>query len=259
MKFHPKKCKVLSISLKRPSYYILPFDRYSYELDSNIIDYHSDETDLGLTITCKLNWEIHHNNIILKANRQLGLTKRTCHFIKDISQKRTLYIALVRSIFEHCGEIWGPNTATAKNKFEPIQKKAVKWVLGDIYKNYSEQEYYNKLHKLELLPMQDFFAVKKLKLFHAIVNETSLIKMPDYVIRKSRSRTASNTHNYAVSPGVKLPIVRPFGSSFFPSCIELWNALPDNIKIIQSNSEFLVKLKNHMWQDIISKYQLEPD
>ena len=32
MNFHPKKCKVLSISLKRPSYYILPFDRYSYEL-----------------------------------------------------------------------------------------------------------------------------------------------------------------------------------------------------------------------------------
>ena len=29
MKFHPKKCKVLSVSLKHPNYYILPFDRFS--------------------------------------------------------------------------------------------------------------------------------------------------------------------------------------------------------------------------------------
>ena len=103
--------------------------------------------------------------MILKANRQLGLIKRACHFIKDVSQKRALYIALVRSIFEHCGEIWGPNTVTAKNKFEPIQMRAVKWVLGEINKSYSEQEYYNKLHDLELLSMQDLFAVKKLKFF----------------------------------------------------------------------------------------------
>ena len=51
MKFHPKKCKALSISLKYPNYYILTFDRFSYELDNNIIDYHTEETDLGITIT----------------------------------------------------------------------------------------------------------------------------------------------------------------------------------------------------------------
>ena len=38
------------------------FDHYNYELGNNIIDYHSDETDFGLTITCKLNWEKHHNS-----------------------------------------------------------------------------------------------------------------------------------------------------------------------------------------------------
>ena len=83
--------------------------------------------------------------------------------------------------------------------------------------------------------------------------------MPEYIVRKSRSRTASNTHNYAISPEVKQPIVRPFGSSFFPSCIEMWNALPSDIKSVQSNNEFLMKLKNHIWQEISSKYLLEPD
>ena len=37
MKFHPNKCKVLSTSLKRVNYYILPFDRFSYELKDSVL------------------------------------------------------------------------------------------------------------------------------------------------------------------------------------------------------------------------------
>ena len=166
IKFHPKKCKVLSVSLKRPKYYILPFDRFSYELDNDIIEYVTEQIDLGVTLTNRMTWERHQDNIITKANRQLGMTKRTCHFVKNIAQKRSLYIAIVRILFEHCGEIWGPNVVTTINKFEPIQKKAVKWILVGGNKKYNEQEYQSKLHKLELLPMHYFFAVKKLKLFH---------------------------------------------------------------------------------------------
>ena len=213
MKFHPKKCKALSISLKHPNYYILPFDRFSYELDNSIIDYHTEETDLGITITSKLNWESHHCNILLKASRQLGLTRRTCHFIKNVAQKRSLYITLVRSIFEHCAEIWGPNAVTAKNKFEPLQKRAVKWILSETNKSYNDNEYYSKLYDLKLLPLQDFFVVKKLKLFYSIVSGTSLIEIPDYVIHKASSRTAHNRYNFAISPELKLPIVRPLGST----------------------------------------------
>ena len=105
MKFHPKKCKVLTVSLKHPNYYILPFDRFSYELDNDIIDYVTEQTDLGVTVTNRMIWKKQPDKIIMKANRQLGLIRRTCHFIRNITQKRSLYIALVRSLFEHCGEI----------------------------------------------------------------------------------------------------------------------------------------------------------
>ena len=75
MRFHFKKCKALSVSLKHPSYYILPFDRFAYELDNSIIDYYTEETDLGIAITNKLNWESQQDKIFLKAKRQLGMTK----------------------------------------------------------------------------------------------------------------------------------------------------------------------------------------
>ena len=141
MKFHPNKCKVLSTSLKRVSYYILPFDRFSYELKDSVMDYCSTEKDLGVIITPKITWDSHQNSIISKASHQLGLLKRTCHFIKNQSQKRALYITLVRSLFEHCGEIWGPNAVVAQNQFEPIQKRAVKWILSESNRRYNEAEY----------------------------------------------------------------------------------------------------------------------
>ena len=259
MRFHLNKCKALSVSLKHPNYYILPFDGFSYELDSNIIDYYTEETDLGMTITNKLNWESYQDKIILKANRQLGLTKRLCFFAKYVSQKRPLYITLVRSLFEHCGEIWSPNAIIAKNKFEPLQKRAVTWILGDMTKKCNDQEYQRKLHKLDLLPIHDFFVVKKLNLFRSIINEASSIKMPDYVIRKQNSRTIDNRLNYAISSDIKQPIVWPFGSSYFPSCIELWNALPYIIKSLTGSNDFFAELKHHIWQQITTRYEIEPD
>ena len=81
-----------------------------------------------MTITNKLNWESHQDKILLKVKRQLGMTKRVFFFVKNVSQQRSLYITLVRSLFKHCGEIWGPNPIIAKNKFEPLQKQAVKWL-----------------------------------------------------------------------------------------------------------------------------------
>ena len=40
-----------------PNYYILPFDRFSYELDNDIIDHVTEQTDLGVTVTNRMSWE----------------------------------------------------------------------------------------------------------------------------------------------------------------------------------------------------------
>ena len=153
----------------------------------------------------------------------------------------------MRSLFEHCGEIWGPNPVIAENKFEPLQKRAVNWILGEMNKKYNDQEYQRKLYKLDLLTMHDFFVVKKLKLFRSIIYGISRIAMPDYVIPKQDSRIINNRLNFSILSDIKQPIIMKFGSSYFPSCIELWNALPYNIKSLTSSNEFLVELKNHIW------------
>ena len=123
MKFHPSKCKVLSSSLRHTKFYILPFDRFAYELGENVLDYFDEETDLGIVMTPKISWESQHSTILMKATRQLGLLTRTCHFIKNQSQKRALYITLVRSLFEHCDEIWPLMLLLRTKSLNPFKKE----------------------------------------------------------------------------------------------------------------------------------------
>ena len=260
MKFHPKKCKALSLSLKPVNYYILPFDRFSYELNDDVIDYCSVEKDLGISISSKLKWDSHINEIVGKATRQLGLIKRTCHFIRSTTQKKQLYISLVRSLFEHCGEIWGPiNNCSQLNRLESIQRRAVKWILGESHLKYSVYEYHLRLMKLELLPLPDFFAVKKLKLFYLIVNDLSPLKLPSYIIKSGRLRSDNNNVNYSISASMKQPLVSAFHSSYFTSSITLWNSLNTEIKNLACYRSFLNSLNDFYWKSIREKLELEPD
>ena len=123
----------------------------------------SDEKDLGVIVTNKLSWEQQQKCIISKASRQLGLLMRTCHFIRNTSQKRSLYITLIRNLFEHCGEIWAPNYVIAEKMFEPIQKRAVKWIYSELSKKYSPEEYIQKFFNLDLLPIFQLLLFEKIK------------------------------------------------------------------------------------------------
>ena len=56
--------------------------------------------DLGLTIRSRLSWNTHLDVITGKANKVLGLVKRTSRVSKDIGTLRTFYCGLVRPLLE---------------------------------------------------------------------------------------------------------------------------------------------------------------
>ena len=45
---------------------------------------------INITINTKLDWNEHCDKLVTKANSQLGLLMRTCHFTMDRRQKKTL-------------------------------------------------------------------------------------------------------------------------------------------------------------------------
>ena len=258
MRFHPTKCKILTFSLRTTLNDILPFQKFSYELGNSILDYDDSEKDLGVFLTPKLTWDSHHDFICKKASRQLGLLRRTCHFVKNPYKKRSLYIMIVRSLFEHCGELWAPVEYVAANKFEPIQKQAVKWITNKQSSFLNESDYHNTLKKLNLLPMSLFFGLKKLRLFHKSLNNIIPISFPKYITMAHNRRHPNGM--LKVETNNKSKDVNVFSRSFFPSTTPLWNEIPIHIRQITCTLKFVQSVKEHMWQSIIIPTdELAPD
>ena len=68
-----------------------------------------------------LSWNAHVHKISSKANKILGLIKRTCRGLTDVTTLRNLYCTLVRSQLEYCTVVWSPYTARNVDKLERIQ------------------------------------------------------------------------------------------------------------------------------------------
>ena len=99
MKFHPGKCKVISV-LSRASeqhmelWSMLPFQLFLYTLNGHILDFSESEKDLGVVVKPDLSWDENLHALYQKASSRLGLMKRILHFLEDPKQKRAFYLAL---------------------------------------------------------------------------------------------------------------------------------------------------------------------
>ena len=134
MNFHPDKCKVVPITNKKgqiPCYDSpLPFYEFWYELNGNMLEYVHKEKDLGVIINRRLSWIQHCEGLVTRANRQFGLLKRTCYFIFDQRRRRALYLSLIRSIFEHCCQVWPLKLKKLKMQLKMYRKERSNGALG---------------------------------------------------------------------------------------------------------------------------------
>jgi hypothetical protein len=67
---------------------------FSYHLDLFPINKVQEEKYLGVLMTSSLSCDSHIQRISTKANRMLGLLKRTCPLLIQVHVRRTLYLAL---------------------------------------------------------------------------------------------------------------------------------------------------------------------
>ena len=245
MSFHPDKCKALSIYDCRPDFVkVLPFALRYYNINGNVIEFCENERDLGVIVSSNFKWDEQHDKILKKTHQMLGFTKRTCHFIKDARKRRSLYISLVRSNFEHRSIIWRPITETETSDFEKLQKKALKWILNEENMHYDDETYITKCCQANLTPMKIFFDINDLTFFHKIVYENVPILLPEYIelyrgqgrLRQANLDSLSYVCTFTSS---SYPSTRsPFYKSFFYRVIHTWNSLPFNLRNIVNIHSF---------------------
>ena len=208
----------------------------------------------------------------------LGLTIRTCHFVQNISKKRTLYLTLVRSIFERCSVVWRPYNQTRISKFESIQKRAIKWILSEEFSSYGARNtYLRKCKEVNILPLNSRFDINDLAFFHKIIYGLIPVELPSYLGFSQGSRLRSshlNNHSLisSITPKISsrnnndiisnsnvscISSFRAFENSYFYRTHLKWNKLPLEVKEISSHTIFKNKLETLFWKDIQASYSVQ--
>ncbi len=293
MKFHPKKCKVVPIAPSNKDRvnmldlfnknFPLRSKTFFYNLNGTELEFVQQEKDLGIIVTSNLTWDQQIEALYNKASSRLGLLKRTMHFVKCPKQRRAFYLAIVRSQFEHCVQVWRPSSEVLINKLERIQRRAVKWILFEQDHSYNDLEYHMRLRDLNLLPLRERFISSDLVLFHDIVNDVSCVQMPQYVkplTTEQRSKLRSkikqperidgnrelNFHNLRQnrydSGSLKCEIEAKspcFKASFFFRTIQEWNVLPAELRSTPGKNDFRVKLFEYLKKKKFKNIETEID
>ena len=289
MNFHTDKCKVIPIAPPGKGlhdYFNKNFPMkytFFYHLDGKELDFVESEKDLGVLVTSNFSWNDQVDYLYSKASSRLGLLKRVLHFVKCPQQKRVFYIAVTRSLFEHCVQVWRPTSDSGILKLEKIQKRAVKWILSEQQFSYSDDEYLARLQKLNIIPIKYRFILSDLLLFHQIFYKISNIDLPEYYTKYSgedrkRLRSSIKPPDYfggnvqtinlqklreakfnELSLKCTLNVIRAkYKTSFFFRAIQEWNRLPPDIRILKNVDEFKEKLLDYINDQAFSS-ETEPD
>ena len=192
---------------------------------------------------------------IYKARSKLGLLIRTCHFTTNKRQKRAFYLAVIRSMFEHCSIIWYSYECTQLSKFDSIQRRTIEWINGEQFTSYGDNMLFEKQKELNILPIRLKFVHNTLTVFYKIVNKLVDVSMPKYIHKvhpqalrftKTNANTihCRDTSSYFCTI---LPNYNAFRNSFFYRTMVLWNFLPIDIRNIDKISSFKRELTKYMW------------
>ena len=270
MRFHAEKCKVLSINHFHYNLFSkLPFFLYPYQINDVLLDYCTEEKDLGIIITDKFHFTNHHHEILSKAINQFNLLRRTCHFVKNSHKRRTPYLVLVRSLLDHGSQVWCPNI-NALNHFENFQKSCVKWIVKEQFTHYNEVDYLEKLSSLNILPLEYKFILSDLLLFHKLVYEQIPVRNPKEITNLSK-RTRSNanvSHKYQVCCDLQVR-KNVQCNSYFVRVVHHWNLLPDKCREIPIPTQFRSAVIDYLWSLVkkcfdelkndTTSFEIEPD
>jgi hypothetical protein len=234
IKCNASKCKVLSVTRKKNPV------TYNYHLGPSSLLRVRKEKDLGIIVTDNLLWNTHIQMITAKANKMLGLLKRTCPLLTETKIRRSLYLSLVKIQLCYGTEIWSPSNLSLKIKIERIQRRATRWILRS---RIGELSYKERLQTLDMLPLCYVREIQDLVFFYKALHGYVDVDISNYVsfINHHRSRLTLNP-----SLLLQVPLCRTttFKNSYFNRTVHLWNsvcrtALPNNFWTLSSFKNFL--------------------
>ena len=225
-----EKCKSLHVTKSKcplVHQYVINDDNLS------IVNKHK---HLGIWIESSLRWDSHINYIVGKANRVLGLIRRTFGS-KDPVAVKTAYNVLVRPILEYACPVWNPHLVKHIHSIESIQRRATRLICGSV-KSYSERLAELNWSTLEL--RRKYLCLVQL---YKIIHGYSDVDYTRYIDLTGPTRTRRN-HDFKIRP--RAARTNYFKFSFFNRYVNDWNSLPNSVMSASSLNVFKNRLLNYL-------------
>ena len=232
--FNVEKCKVMHIGKNNPE------TKYTMKKGENSSDIATceEEKDLGVTFDRNLNFNKHIELAIGKANKMLGLIKRTFSYLtKDIFLK--LYKSLVRPHLEYGNIIWNRLLKKHSISIEKVQRRATKILKQCKHLTYQERLEYLDLHSLKGRRLRGDL-IETYKMFNGFTDTD-----PFKFFEKSKTDITRNSENKVF---IKDWRIKKIKNVYSYRVAPYWNALTSDIKNAQTTNHFKNLLDgNKIW------------
>ena len=229
MKFHPKKCTVLTVSNKRST--IL----HDYTLHGHTLERVASANYLGVTITGNLKWAEHISRICKKANSTLAFLRRNLN-IKNQALKANAYKALVRPQLEYGCAAWDPHHEQDITELERIQRRAARYVSG----NYDPRASVTAmLQHLGWQSLEQRRQHHRLCILFKARHHLMQLNTGAYLQHPARATRHATSNTYRV-PSSRTDIHK---TSYFPRTIRDWNCLGEEIRNLEELDSFKLNLQ----------------
>ena len=165
-----------------------------------------------------LTWTKHVGETVHKANKVLGLLKRTVGS-KNNEIFSIFYNTLVRPILEYASPVWSPRLAKDIREIEKVQRRPSRIALGQRRKEMAYEDSCKILKWNSLERRREFLSL--VECFKIVFNMKGL-NFTDYFELCRSTKTRSN-HQYKIQ--TKLVKLICYKYSFFVKIIKVWNDL----------------------------------
>ena len=200
-----------------------------YTIHNKVLKSVSTAKYLGVHVNRKLDWSIHVNMIIKKANSTLAFLKRNLNNCPT-EVKSTCYKTMVRPILEYASTVWCPHKISHIDNLEKVQRRAARFCIGDYRRTSSVTAMLKDLNWPLLQTRRNNATLIMLyKIIHNLVDIPS-----DKYLTFSNSRTRGHAHRLQVQHSR----TNIHQNSFFQRGILLWNKLPAAAATAESLDEF---------------------
>ena len=234
MRFNEKKCYVMRIAQARSPL------QFEYTLNGSQLQSTSCHGYLGVDISSDLKWNQHIFRTAAKANRVLGFVRRN---LKPCSRriKNLAYVTLVRPILEYGSAIWDPYTQLLIDKFESVQRRAVRFIMNDYSRFHSVSD---MMSELGIEPLSFRRRIARLTNFHKARGGGGHLAIPVHQLLRPVTRFSrhSNKNSYIQISAKK---DCSYLNSFVPLTTRDWNSLPETITDITVTKHFKEAINQH--------------